>query len=69
MAARYIQKLSKKEQDKPHWQTAIPVLIGAAEGRDFLFHALAAMLQALDHGKPATPEPRRKAAKAYKVIK
>jgi hypothetical protein len=27
------------------------------------------MLQALDHGKPATPEPRRKAAKAYKVIK
>ena len=69
-AARYIQKLPKKEQDLPHWQTATPTLINTAEGRDFLFHANAAMLQALHHGKaaPAT-EPRRKAAKAYKIVK
>jgi hypothetical protein len=68
-AARYIQKLPKKERDQPHWQTATLTLINTAEGRDFLFHANAAMLQALNHGKPATAEPRRKAAKAYKIVK
>jgi hypothetical protein len=71
-AARYIQKLPKKEQDLPHWQTATLTLINTAEGRDFLFHANAAMLQALHHSKPAaapTTAPRRKAAKAYKIVK
>lgn len=68
-AARYIQKLPKKEQALPHWQTAL-TLINTAEGRDFLFHANAVMLQALHHGKaaPATA-PRRKAAKAFKIVK
>jgi hypothetical protein len=55
--------LPKAAQARQEWQTAIAVLIGAAEGRDFLFHANAAMLQALNHGKP-DPTPRRKQAMA-----
>jgi hypothetical protein len=36
------------------------------EGRDFLFHANAAMLQALHHGKAAlTSRPRGKRSKRY----
>ena len=38
-AASYIMKLPKAEQNLPEWQTAIACLIGAAEGRDFLFVA------------------------------
>ena len=69
-AARYIQRLPNRERDLPHWQTATLTLINTAEGRDFLFHANAAMLQALNHGKAApVTSPRRKAAKAYKVVK
>jgi hypothetical protein len=69
-AALYIQKLPKKEQDLPHWQTAILTLINTAEGRDFLFHANAAMLEALHHGNAAqATAPRRKATKAFKIAK
>lgn len=38
-AATYITKLPKAEQQAAEWQTAVPCLIGAAEGRDFLMHA------------------------------
>ena len=69
-AARYIQRLPNRERDLPHWQTATLTLINTAEGRDLLFHANAAMLQALHHGKAAPAiAPRRKAAKAYKIVK
>ena len=66
-AALYIQKLPKKEQDLPHWQTAILTLINTAEGHDFLFHANAAMLQA-SRAAPATA-PRRKTTTAFKIAK
>jgi hypothetical protein len=68
-AARYIQKLPKKEQDQPHWQTATLTLINTAEGRDFLFHANAAMLQAMHHGKPPPPAPRGKRSKRYRIVR
>lgn len=69
-AARYIQKLPKKEQKLAHWQTATSILIAAAEGRDFVLHARIAMLRAIHHGQPA-PEPTRtgKAAKTYRIIR
>jgi hypothetical protein len=50
-AARYVQKLPKKEQDQPHWQTATLTLINIAEGRDFLFHPNAAIT--LTRSRPA----------------
>ncbi len=67
-AATYIQKLPKAEQQRARWQLAVQTLINCAEGRDFPFHANATMLQALHHGKTA-PAPRRKAAKAFKIVR
>ncbi len=46
-AADYIMKLPKAEQQVEEWQTAIEVLIRAAEGRDFLMHARIGVLRAL----------------------
>jgi hypothetical protein len=68
-AARYIQQLPAADQTKPHWQTATSILITVAEGRDFVMHARIAMLRAINHGRPAPIEPRRKRAKAFKIIR
>ncbi len=69
-AARHIRELPKKEQDLPHWQTATLTPINTAEGRDFLFHANAAMLQALHHGKPDPHlAPRGKRSKRYRIAR
>jgi hypothetical protein len=70
-AASYIMKLPKAEQKLEEWQTATEVLIKAAEGRDFLMHARIGMQRALHRHKPkaaAAAAPRRKRAKAYKII-
>jgi hypothetical protein len=62
--------LPKKAHDAPHWQLAMEQLIDAAEGRNFIMHARIAMLKALNHGKPAPAlEPRRNAAKKYRVVR
>jgi hypothetical protein len=69
-AANYIMKLPKAEQAKPHWQTAAEAVLMAAEDRGPMMHAHIGMLQALSHGKPAPDQPpRRKAAKAYKIVR
>jgi hypothetical protein len=43
-AARFIQKLSKAEQQRAHWQLAVETLINCAEGRDLLFHTRIAVV-------------------------
>jgi len=63
-------KLPKAEQAKPHWQAATEAVLTAAEDRGPLLHARVGMLRALNYGKPdPTLGPRRKAARAYKVIR
>lgn len=69
-AARYIQKLPKAAQSKRHWQIAVEILIKGAEGRDFILHAQWAMLKAVHHDRPVVKaEPRRKRAKAFKIVR
>ena len=46
--ANYIMKLRKAEQKHEKWQTAIEVLIMAAEGRGPLMHARIGVMQALN---------------------
>ena len=46
-AADYIMKLPKVEQNHEKWQTAVEVLIMAAEGRGPLMHARIGVMQAL----------------------
>jgi hypothetical protein len=59
-AATYIQKQSKAEQAKPHWQTAVAMLIRAAEGSPaWLMMAHMAMLRAMNHGKPRVFSDRK----------
>jgi hypothetical protein len=56
------------DQDSKEWRTATEILIGTAEGRDFLMHARIGMMRALYRNLPP-PEPRRKRAKAYRIVK
>jgi len=68
-AARYIQKLPKTEQPKPHWQTATGILINAAEtGGGWLMLARIGMLRALNHGRPKPLIPPKR-VKPYKVLR
>ena len=61
---------TKAEQAKRHWQTAAEAVLAAAEDRGPMMHAHIGMLQALNQGKPAPDQPqRRKAAKAYKIVR
>jgi len=47
-AGSYITKLAKADQQLDEWQTAIAVLLMAAEGRGPLMHARIGMLRALN---------------------
>lgn len=69
-AANYIVKLPKGEQAKPHWQTAVDMLMKVAEQGFPLMFADIAMKTALLHGKQEPPkEPRRKAVKKYRIVR
>jgi hypothetical protein len=59
-AAQFILKLSKAEQNKPHWQAATEAVIMAAEDRGPLIHADIGMQRALNAGKPVEFDPKQK---------
>jgi hypothetical protein len=69
-AATYITKLPKAEHDATEWRTAMSVLLVVAERDGPELFARIAMLQAL-HRNSTKPEPtpRRKRAKAYRVVR
>jgi hypothetical protein len=68
-AGHYIAGLSKSEQRLAHWQTACETLLLVAESGGDPLLARIAVMRALNHGKPAPAvAPRRKRARAYKVI-
>jgi hypothetical protein len=66
-AASHIMRLPKAEQAQPHWQAAIEAVIMAAEDRGPMLHARVGMLRAMNFGKPAPTEQRRK-AKTYRIV-
>ena len=68
-AADYIRRLPKAEHETPHWQAATEALIMAAEDRGPLLHADIGMRRALNIGKPAPTETRRKRAKKYRIVR
>ena len=68
-AGEFIASLTEHEQQLPHWQTATEALLMAAEGRGPVMHARIAILRALNHGRPEpTAQPRRRAAKKYRIV-
>lgn len=69
-AGRYIEKLPAAEQRRPRWQTAARELLISADRGGIVFLARAAMLQALNHGKPAPEkQTRRKAVRKNRIIR
>jgi hypothetical protein len=68
-AANYILKLPKAERELPEWQTAAKVLMLIGERGGDPMMARIGVMRALHRDKPDTKlAPRRKRAKAYKVI-
>jgi hypothetical protein len=67
-AGEYIAALPKQDQDQPHWKTAARELMMAADKGGIVMLAEIAMRQALNAGKPP-PEPRRKPAKKYRIVR
>jgi len=69
-AAEFITKLPKAEHDAPEWRTAVETLMLVAERGGPTMLARIGVMQALNRHKPkATPAPRRKRAKAYRILK
>jgi hypothetical protein len=66
-AGNFITKLPKAEHEAAEWQAAMEALILVATlGGPTMF----ARIGTLNHGKPdPAPMPRRKRAKAYRVIR
>lgn len=67
-AGDYIMALPVKARQSEAWLAAAEALLMAAEDRGPLLHARVGMLRAIHHGRPA-PEPRRKRAKAFKIVR
>jgi hypothetical protein len=70
-SAGYITGLPKKEAALPEWQAEIQALLLVAAERDVpTMFARIAMMRALNRQRPkAMQAPRRKRAKAYRVIR
>jgi hypothetical protein len=69
-AGNYVASLPEHEQRLPHWQTATELLlmVGSRGGDPMMVRI--AMMQALNHGKPnPATTPRRKRAKAYRIVR
>jgi hypothetical protein len=69
-AGDYITKLPKAEHNAPEWQTAMKVLILVAEkGGDAMLARIGVMQALHRHDQPEPPKPRRKSARAYRIVR
>jgi hypothetical protein len=69
-AAQHIIKLPKAERELPQWETAVEWLMLVGEhGSDPMVPRIAMMKALLRHEPKPAPAPRRKRAKAYKLIR
>ena len=69
-AAEYITALPKAEHDAADWQVAMETLLLVAERDGPEMLARIAVLQALNrHSATATPAPRRKPSKAFRIVR
>jgi hypothetical protein len=66
-AANHIMNLPKAERELPHWQAAAEALMLVAELDGPVMFARIGMLRAMNHGKK--PEPRRKQARKYRIVR
>jgi hypothetical protein len=68
-AALYITKLPKAEHDAKEWLAAMKALLLVAEHDGPTMFARIGVMRALNRRRPeAAPAPRRKRAKAYRIV-
>ena len=68
-AALYITELSKAEHEAPEWLAAAQALLLVATKGGPTMLARIGMMQALARHVPrSAPEPRRRRAKAYRIV-
>jgi hypothetical protein len=69
-AAEHITALPKAEHDAADWQVAMETLLLVAERNGSEMLARIAVMRALNrHSAPASPEPRRKPAKVFRIVR
>ena len=69
-AAQYITKLPKAEHDAKKWQAPMQALLLVAEHDGPTMFARIGMMRALHRHKPkAASAPRRKRARAYRIVR
>jgi hypothetical protein len=69
-AGAYITKLPKSEHTTPEWQAAMEALILVATSGGPTMFARIGIMRALNCGKPDPAiVPRRKRAKAYRIVR
>jgi len=69
-AGKFIMRLPKAKHNRPEWRLAAAMLMQAAEDGAPVMLAEIAMRRALGaDGEPAPPEPRRKRAKKYRIVR
>ena len=70
-AGNYVAALPKKDAALPHWQVAASCLLTAVEkGGGLVMMARIAMVRLLGATRPsATPAPRLKRAKAFRIVR
>jgi hypothetical protein len=68
-AANFIRALPKAKRDAAHWIVAMETLVLVAERNGAELLARIAMRMALNGGKPPAPEPRRKPARKFRVVR
>jgi hypothetical protein len=69
-AGELITRLPKAKHNRPEWRLAAAMLMQAAEDGAPVMLAEIAMRRALNvDGKPGPPEPRRKRAKKYRIVR
>ena len=69
-AGNYVAAFPKTKHARPEWRLAAAMLMQAAEDGAPVMLAEIAMRRALNvDGKPGPPEPRRKRAKKYRIVR
>jgi hypothetical protein len=68
-AAHYITKLPKAEHEADEWQAAMQALLLVAENDGPAMFARIGIMRALQRESAPASAPRRKRAKAYKVVR
>jgi hypothetical protein len=69
-AGEFIARLPKTKHNQPEWRLAAAMLMQAADDGAPVMLAEIAMRRALNaDGNPEPPEPRRKAAKKYRIVR